>query len=186
MAPIARLRLWAGVAAVSFGLALAAQQLIPVLYPRPPAPAWAPLRSADPGIREVEIKDGLLTVYADVTNAPDAAGNIDKAAATVLAAGRAIKGGVSDNLKGVTTVRFVFRCEAINRFGQDVMAALMTLDLPLPALTAADLGRMSGGDVLGLARSASLGAPGAYDALNAWCADAKRANAGFCAKAKGV
>ena len=187
MAAMTRLRLWAGVAALCFGLAMAAQQLIPALYPPPlPAPVQPPLRSADPAIRDTEVKDGVLTVYADVTNAPDVAGNIDKAGATVLAAGRALKGGVSDNLKGVSAVRFVFRCQATNRFGQDVMAALVTLDLPLEALRQADYARMRAGDVLALARTAQLGAPGAYDALAAWCGDPKRANAAFCAKAKGV
>lgn len=184
MASIARLRLWAGVAAVCFGLALAAQQLIPVLYPPPPPPsAQPPLQSADPAIRDVEVKNGVLTVYADVIDAPDVAGNLDKAGATVLAAGRALKAGVADPLKGVGAVRFVFRCQAINRFGQDVMAALMTLEMPLADLTRADYGRMNAGDALALARTVSLGAPGAYDAASAWCGDPKRANAAFCAKA---
>ncbi len=180
--PLKNWRLWLGAAALTLGLALAARQLIPVLYP--PAPVYPPLQSADPAIRDTEIKGGVLTVYADVINAPDAAGNIDKAGAVVLAAGRALKSGVADNLTGVSGVRFVFRCQAINRFGQDVMAALVTLELPLQALTAPDLGRMSASDVLGLARTARLGAPGAYDAMAAWCADSKRANAAFCAKAR--
>ena len=181
---MARLRLWAGVAALCYGLALAAQQLIPQVYP--PPPAYPPLASADPAIRQVEIKDGLVIVYADVTHAPDAAGNFDKAGATVLAAVRALRRGVADPLTGVAGVRFVFRCEAINRFGQDVMAALATLDLPLKTLTGADLGHMGASDALGLAQTVSLGAPGAYDALAAWCGDPKRANAAFCAKAKGA
>ena len=182
MTAIGRLRLWAGVAALCFGLALAAQPLIPRLYP---APAYPPLASADPAIREAEVKDGVLIVYADVTRAPDAAGNFDRAGAVVLAAGRALRRGVADDLKGATQVRFVFRCEATNRFGQDVMASLATLELPLKALAGADLDRLGPSDALGLARTATLGAPGAYDALAAWCGDAKRANAGFCARAKG-
>src|SRR4051812_26594144 len=97
-----RWRLWVGVAAMTLGLALAAQQLIPVLYK--PAPEAAPLKSADPAIRLTQTNGGVLAVYADITGARDAADNFDKAAATVAASGRAIKAGVSDDLMGVRTV----------------------------------------------------------------------------------
>ena len=104
-------RLWLGVAAMTLGLALAAQQLIPVLYtPAPPKPAAPPVQSADPAIRLTDVQDESLTVYADVTGAKDAADNFDKAAATVSAVGQALKRGVSDDLKGVKTIRFVIRC----------------------------------------------------------------------------
>ena len=174
-------RLWLGVAALTLGLALAAQQLIPVLYK--PAPEAAPLKSADPAIRVTEVQGTLLTVYADMTGARDAADNFDKAAATVSAAGRAIRSGVSDDLAGVRTVRFSIRCEATNRFGQDVMAQLVTLDMPMAALKTADYAKVRPAQVLGLAESVSLGAPGAYDAMAAWCADPARGDRGFCGKA---
>jgi hypothetical protein len=176
-----RWRLWLGVAAMTFGLALAAQQLIPVLYR--PAPEAPPLQSADPSIRLTEAVNGVVTVYADVTGATDAADNFDKAAAAVSAVGQALKRGVSDDLKGVRTVRFSIRCQAINRFGQDVMAQLVTLDAPLQALKSADYARTRPADVLGLAEHVKLGAPGAYDAIAAWCADPARAGKTFCAKA---
>jgi hypothetical protein len=177
-------RLWLGVAAMTLGLALAAQQLIPVLYkPAPPWPEASPLQSADPAIRLVEVASGVVTVYADVTGAKDAADNFDRAAGTVSAVGRALKRGVSDDLKGAQTVRFSIRCQATNRFGQDVMAQLVTLEAPLPALTAVDYAKTRPADVLGLAQTVKLGAPGAYDAIGAWCADPARAGKAFCAKA---
>ena len=183
--PVSRWRLWLGVAAMTLGLALAAQQLIPVLYrSMPPTSEAPPLQSADPAIRLTEAQDGVLAVYADVTGAKDAAENFDKAAATVSAVGQALKRGVSDDLKGIRTVRFVIRCQAINRFGQDVMAQLVTLELPLQALTGADYGRTRPAEVLGLAEDVKLGAPGAYDALAAWCADPARAGKAFCDRTK--
>ena len=173
-------RPWLGVAAMTLGLALAAQQLIPVLYKS--APPLPPLKSADPAIRLTEASGGVLTVYADETGARDAADNFDKTAATVAAVGRALKHGVSDDLSGVTTVRFQVRCEAVNRFGQELMAPLVTVDLPLSALRAADYAPAKSAAVLGLAQTAKLGAPGAYDALAAWCADAARSDKRFCEK----
>jgi hypothetical protein len=177
-----RWRLWLGVAAMTLGLALAAQQLIPVLY-RPSPPEAPPLQSADPAIRLTEIGNGVVTIYADVTQARDAADNFDKAAATVSAVGEALKRGVSDDLKGARTVRFSIRCQAVNRFGQDVMAQLVTFEAPLQALTSVDYARTRPADVLGLAQDVKLGAPGAYDAIAAWCADPARAGKAFCAKA---
>ena len=175
-------RLWLGVAAMTLGLALAAQQLIPVLYrPAPPAP---PLKSADIAIRLTEIKDGVLTVYVDVTGAKDAADNFDKAAAVVAATGRALKSGVSDDLTGVKTVRFQVRCEAVNRFGTELMAPLVTVETPLQVLKAVDYAQTRTIQVLGLAETVKLGAPGAYDALAAWCADAGRSDQSFCKKAQ--
>jgi hypothetical protein len=164
-------------------MALAAQQLIPVLYK--PAPEAPPLQSADPAIRLTEAANGVVTVYADVTGAKDAADNFDKAAATVSAVGQALKRGVSDDLKGAKTVRFSIRCQAINRFGQDVMAQLVTLEAPLQALEAIDYTKTRPADVMGLAQTVKLGAPGAYDAVAAWCADPARAGKAFCKKANG-
>ena len=179
-----RWRLWLGVAAMTLGLALAAQQLIPVLYkPALPGPDRASLQSADPAIRLTEAAEGVVTVYADVTGARDAADNFDKAAATVSAVGQALKRGVSDDLKGARMVRFSIRCQAVNRFGQDVMAQLVTFEVPITTLTAVDYDRTRPADVLGLAQTVKLGAPGAYDAIAAWCADAARSGKGFCAKA---
>jgi hypothetical protein len=177
-----RWRLWLGVAAMTVGLALAAQQLIPVLY-RPSGSDAPPLQSADPAIRLTEAGDGVVTVYADVTGARDAADNFDKAAATVSAVGQALKRGVSDDLKGAKIVRFSIRCQAVNRFGQDVMAQLVTLEAPVQALTSVDYAKTRPADVLGLAQEVKLGAPGAYDAIAAWCADPARAGKAFCAKA---
>lgn len=174
-----RWRLGLGVAA-ALGLALAARRLTPALHPA--APEAQLLQSADPAIRLTEVGAGMVIVYADVTGARDAADNFDKAAATVSAVGQALKRGVSDDLKGAKTVRFFIRCQAINRFGQDVMAQLVTLEAPLPALKAVDYARTRPADVLGLAQTVKLGAPGAYDAIAAWCADPARASKAFCSK----
>jgi hypothetical protein len=181
MAPPNRWRLWLGVAIVSLGLAMAAWRLVPTLHK--PAPEAQPLRSADPAIRLTEVADGVVTVYADVTGATDAADNFDKAAATVSAVGQALKRGVPDDLNGARIVRFSIRCQAVNRFGQEVMAQLVTLDAPLPALETVDYSRTRPADVLGLALTVKLGAPGAYDAIAAWCADPARAGKAFCSKA---
>jgi hypothetical protein len=178
---VARRRLWLGVAVVALGIAFAAWRLIPALHPA--APDDPPLQSADPAIRLTEAGDGVVTVYADVTGARDAADNFDKAAATVSAVGQALKRGVSDDLRAAKTVRFSIRCQAINRFGQDVMAQLVTLDVSLAALRAVDYARTRPADVLGLAQTVKLGAPGAYDAIAAWCGDPARAGKAFCGKA---
>jgi hypothetical protein len=178
-------RLWLGVAAMTLGLALAAQQLIPVLYKPSPDSDAQPLQSADPAIRLTEVGDGAVVVYADITGARDAADNFDKTAATVSAVGQALKRGVSDDLKGARTVRFSIRCQATNRFGQDVMAQLVTFEAPLQALKGVDYGKTRPADVLGLAQDVKLGAPGAYDAIAAWCADPARAGKAFCGKASG-
>jgi hypothetical protein len=90
---------------------------------------------------------------------------------------------VSDDLKGARTVRFSIRCQAINRFGQDVMAQLVTFQAPLQALKGVDYAKTRPADVLGLAEDVRLGAPGAYDAIAAWCADPARAGKAFCKKA---
>jgi hypothetical protein len=181
MALPGRWRLWLGVVVVALGLALAGWRLAPLLQRS--APDAPPLQSADPAIRLTEVGDGVVIVYADVTGAKDAADNFDKAAATVGAVGQALKRGVSDDLKGAKTVRFSIRCQAVNRFGQDVMAQLVTLEAPLPALKAVDYARTRPADVLGLAQTVKLGAPGAYDAIAAWCADPSRAGKAFCSKA---
>ncbi|MEI9891436.1 MAG: hypothetical protein WDN45_13730 [Caulobacteraceae bacterium] len=148
-----RWRLWLGVAAMN---------------PRP-GPGR---READPGALHARAGGGgrapevrrsgqgpILTVYADVTGARDAADNFDKAAATVSATGQAIERGVSDDLSGVRTVRFSIRCEATNRFGQDVMAPLVTLQMPIAALKAADYGKVRPAQVLGMAASVALARP---------------------------
>lgn len=180
---MARWRIWLGVAAMTLGLALAARQLIPVLYRPAPKVEAPPLKSADPAIRLTEAQGPVLTVYADITGARDAADNFDKAAATVTAAGQALKRGVSDDLAAIRTVRFSIRCEATNRFGQDVMAPLVTLDMPISVLKGADYAKARPAQVLGLAETVNLGAPGAYDAIKAWCADPARGDKAFCAKA---
>jgi hypothetical protein len=182
--PLSNWRVWLGVAAMTLGLALAAQQLIPVLYkPTPAAPEASPVKSADPSIRLTQAGSGVLVVYADITGAKDPADNFDKSAALVAAVGRALQHGVSDDLHGVKTVRFIIRCEATNRFGQDVMAELATVDLPFAALKGEDYAKARPAQVLGLAQTVSLGAPGAYDAIAAWCADPARGDKAFCAKA---
>jgi len=179
-----RWRLWTGVGLIVLGLGAAAWRLVPPLNrPPPPGSEAQPLQSADPAIRLTEAGGGMVTVYADVTEARDAADNFDKAAATVSAVGQALKRGVSDDLKGARTVRFSIRCQAVNRFGQDVMAQLVTLEAPIQALTAVDYARTRLADVLGLAQTVKLGAPGAYDAIAAWCGDPARAGKAFCAKA---
>lgn len=181
--PLSNWRVWLGVAAMTLGLALAAQQLIPVLY-RPASGSDAqPLQSADPAIRLTEVGNGAVVVYADITGARDAADNFDKTAATVSAVGQALKHGVSDDLRGARTVRFSIRCQATNRFGQDVMAQLVTFDAPLAALKSVDYAKTRPADVLGLAQDIKLGAPGAYDAIAAWCRDPARSGKAFCGKA---
>lgn len=180
--PIPRWSLPLGAAVLVLGLALAAWRLAPALLPA--APEAPPLKSADPAIRVTEAGNGVLVVYADITGARDAADNFDKTAALVVATGQALQRGVSDDLGGVKTVRFSIRCEAINRFGQDVMAQLVTLDLPLEALKGEDYAKVRPAQALAMARSVSLGAPGAYDAIAAWCADPARGDPGFCKKAQ--
>jgi hypothetical protein len=181
--PLSNWRVWLGVAAMTLGLALAAQQLIPVLY-RPASSSDAePLQSADPAIRLTEVGNGVVAVYVDITGAKDAADNFDRTAATVSAVGQALKHGVSDDLKGAKTVRFQVRCQAINRFGQDVMAQLVTFETPLRALEGVDYAKTRPADVLGLAEDVELGAPGAYDAIAAWCMDPARAGKVFCSTA---
>ena len=180
---MARWRLWAGAALIAVGLGAAGFWLVPALRDASPKSDLQPLQSADPAIRLTEVGGGVVTVYADVTQARDAADNFDKAAATVSAVGQALKRGVSDDLKGSQTVRFSIRCQATNRFGQDVMAQLVTLDAPLAVLKAVDYGRTRPADVLGVAQTVKLGAPGAYDAIAAWCTDPARAGKAFCGKA---
>jgi hypothetical protein len=177
---IPRRLLWLG-AAVVVALGLAAWRLVPQVLPA--ASEAPPLKSADTAIRLTEAGNGVLVIYADLSGARDAADNFDKTAALVVATGRALQRGESDDLGGIKTVRFSIRCEAINRFGQDVMAQLVTLDLPLPAMKAEDYAKVRPAQALEMAQRVSLGAPGAYDALAAWCADAARSGAGFCKKA---
>ncbi|MDB5458567.1 MAG: hypothetical protein JWO72_308 [Caulobacteraceae bacterium] len=149
-----------------------------------PARLLPPLQAADGAIAAIDIQKPVVTVWSDVRNAPDLAGNIDIAADTVRAVGRALQRGVSDDLKGVEIARFEFRAEATNRFDRDVMAKLIRLDMPVADLKAANYAALTRGQLLNLAYSVTLGAPGAYDALDAWCMDPARANPAFCAKAR--
>jgi hypothetical protein len=142
------------------------------------------LQAADPAIDSLTVEKPILTVWANVRKAPDLASNFDLSADTVRAVGQALQRGVSDDLKGVEIIRFAFHAEAIDRFGHDVMAPLVTLDMAAADLKAARYAALNRGQVLNLAYGARLGAPGACDAIAAWCADAARANAGFCAKAR--
>jgi hypothetical protein len=142
------------------------------------------LQAADPGIDSLTVEKPMLTVWANVRKAPDLAGNIDLSADIVRAAGQALQRGVSDDLQGVEIIRFAFHAEAIDRFGHDVMAPLMTIDVPASDLKTARYAALNRGQVLNLAYSASLGAPGAYDAMAMWCGDKARANAAFCGKVR--
>ena len=144
--------------------------------------ALPPLKAADPAIEAIEVEKPLVTVRANVKAAPDLAGNIDIVARTTAAVGAALKRGVSDDLSQAPEVRMDFRAEAIDRFGHDVMAPLVTMDFDAAALAKADLS--DNALLLGLAQTVSLGAPGAYDAVDAWCRDAPADRLTFCAKAK--
>ncbi len=142
------------------------------------------LKAADAAIDSIDVEKPIITIWADVRKAPDIAGNFDIAADTVKAVGQALKRGVSDDLQGVEIVRIVFRAEAVDRFGHDVMARLVSLDIPAADLKTADYAKLNRGQALNLAYSASLGAPGSYDAIDAWCGDKARASADFCRKVR--
>jgi hypothetical protein len=142
------------------------------------------LQAADPGIDSITGEKPMLTLWANVRKAPDLAGNFDISADMMRAVGKALQRGVSDDLKGVEIIRFAFHAEAIDRYGHDVMAPLVTLDVAMADLKAAHYAALNRGQVLNLAYSAGLGAPGAYDAIAAWCGDPARANAGFCGKVR--
>src|SRR5205823_4151468 len=103
--------------------------------------------------------------------------NLDRAQAITGAIGRALNRGVADDLSGVDTLRLRFRADAVDRFGHDLMAPLLTLDIDPQALKGA-----GGPKVMGLAKTITLTSPGTYDAAAAWCADAARADPAFCAK----
>jgi hypothetical protein len=126
----------------------------------------------------------VVVIWTDVKNAPDLAGNLDIAADTVMAVGKALQRGVSDDLKGIGIVRFMFRAEATNRFDRDLMAPLMTVNIPMVDLRAANYAALTRSQALGLAYSVTLGAPGAYDVRDAWCGNPAKANLGFCAKSR--
>ena len=151
--------------------------------PAASAPALPPLQAADGAITAIMIEKPVATLWSEVRNSPDLAGNIDRAAATIQAAGKALRRGVADDLAGVDTVRFVFRAEAVDRFGHDVMAPLITVDLALADLKAADYVAQPPERLLGLASAVKMGSPGSYDAVSAWCQQAGRADNAFCAKA---
>jgi hypothetical protein len=174
-----------GVTAIVIGLG-AALALRQSGFGRPEAPSGPPpppLQAADGEIERVDIDGPTVIVVSEVKDSPDLAGNIDRAALTAHAVAQALRRGVSDDLKGVSTVRLAFRAQAVDRFGHDVMAPLMTVDLALADLRGPRGADAPGRKVLALARTVKLGAPGAYDAIAAWCADPARADPAFCAKA---
>jgi hypothetical protein len=142
------------------------------------------LLAADPAIESITGEKPMLTLWANVKKSPDLAGNFDISADIMKAVGKALQRGVSDDLKGVEIIRFAFHAEAIDKYGHDVMAPLVTLDVAASALKSANYAALNRGQVLNLAYSASLGAPGAYDAIAEWCGDPARADAGFCRKAR--
>ncbi len=150
--------------------------------PAASAQTFPTLQGADGAITSIMIERPVATLWSEVRNSPDLAGNIDRAAATIQAAGKALQRGVADDLAGVDTVRFVFRAEAVDRFGHDVMAPLITVDLALADLKAADYAALPPARLLGLARTVKMGSPGSYDAVSAWCQEAGRAHEAFCAK----
>jgi hypothetical protein len=148
-----------------------------------PAPVIMSLQSADPSIETVQAMAPQVLVVGEIHNVPDIAATIERSGQVVRAVGQALKRGVSDDLRGVDTVHFVFRADGVDRFGHDVMARLMELDIPLTALMSAATADAPPGRLLALARSVKLTSPGAYDALDAWCADRARADRAFCRKA---
>jgi hypothetical protein len=136
-----------------------------------------PLQSADPSIIAVMVEAPEAVVWADVKNSADFPAVMDKAQEIAGAIGRRLKEGVIEDLSGVQTVRLRFRADGVDRFGHDVMAPLMTLEVDRKALENA-----TGPKVLGLARTVTLNSPGSFDAVGAWCKDQARADAAFCAK----
>jgi hypothetical protein len=159
--------------------ALVAREISPPPGDKPQAvaPGPPPLQAADPAVTLVMVEPPQAIVWADIHNSPDFPAVMDKAQAITAAVGRALRHGVSDNLSGVETVRLRLRADGVDRFGHDVMAPLMTLEIKRRALE-----RAAGPKVLGLADSVLLNSPGSFDAVGAWCKDPARADPAFCAK----
>lgn len=176
-------RRWAWLALIVLALAvvasLAAREISPPGdgKPQAAAPVIPPLQAADPAITAVMIEPPVATLWADVKGAETLKANLDRAQAITGAIGQALRRGVADDLSGVDTLRIRFRADAVDRFGHDLMAPLLTLDIDPKVLKAA-----KGPRVMGLARAITLTSPGTYDAATAWCADPARADPAFCAK----
>ncbi len=171
------------IAAIALVLAIAVSAGLLVLRrdEGPPKPAPPPLKAADPSIELVDPQGPVIMVRVEIKNVPDTNADIERSGLAASAIGRALARGVSDDLSGVKTVRLVFAVDAVDRFGHDLMATFMTLDYSLQTLKAAAAAPPA--QLLGLADTVRLGAPGAYDATDRWCADKARADARFCAKA---
>lgn len=175
-------RRWAGLALIVLALAaavLAAREVSPPRAAKPQAltPVTPLLQAADPAVTLVMIEPPEAVIWADVRGSPDFPAIMDKAQAITAAVGQALRRGVSDDLRGVEVLRLRFRADGVDRFGHDVMAPLMTLEIKRKALE-----RATGPKVLGLADSVVLNSPGSFDAVGAWCRDAARADPAFCAK----
>jgi hypothetical protein len=183
LAAYPKARRWVGLAMIVLALAvvasLAAREMAQPQdgKPQPAAPAIPPLQAADPAITAVMIEPPVATIWADVKGAETLKANLDRAQAITGAIGQALKRGVSDDLSGVDTLRIRLRADAVDRFGHDLMAPLLTLDIDPKVLKAA-----KGPRVMGLAKTVSLTSPGTYDAAAAWCMDAAKSDPAFCAK----
>ena len=178
-----RARRWAGLALIVLALAvvaaLAARELNPpqadkrqAVTPGPPA-----LEAADPAITLVMVEPPEAAIWADIRGSADFPAVMDKAQGITAAVGQALRHGVSDDLSGVEVLRLHLRADGVDRFGHDVMAPLMTLQIKRRALE-----RATGPKVLGLADSVALNSPGSFDAVAAWCKDPARSDPAFCAK----
>jgi hypothetical protein len=136
-----------------------------------------PLRSADPAVTLVMIEPPEAAIWADIHGSADFPTVMDRAQGITAAVGQALRRGVSDDLSGVEVLRLHLRADGVDRFGHDVMAPLMTLQIKRRALQ-----RATGSKVLGLADSVALNSPGSFDAVTAWCRDPARSDPAFCAK----
>ena len=176
-------RRWAGLALILLALAvvasLAAQQVNPPAGDKRQAltPVTPALQAADPAVTLVMIEPPEAAVWADIHGSPDFPAVMDRAQGITAAVGQALRRGVSDDLSGVEVLRLHLRADGVDRFGHDVMAPLMTLQIKRKALE-----RATGPKVLGLADSVVLNSPGSFDAVNAWCKDPARSDPAFCAK----
>ena len=176
-------RRWAGLALIVLALAvvatLAIREIGPPVTDKPRArtPVVPSLQAADPAVTLVMIEPPEATVWTDIHGSADFPAVMDKAQGIAAAIGEALRRGVSDDLGGVEVLRLRFRADGVDRFGHDVMAPLMTLEIKRKALEQA-----TGPKVLGLADSVVLNSPGSFDAVNAWCKDPARSDRAFCAK----
>ena len=176
-------RRWAGLALILLALAvvasLAAREVNPPAGDKRQAltPVTPALQAADPAVTLVMIEPPEAAVWADIHGSPDFPAVMDRAQGITAAVGQALRRGVSDDLSGVEVLRVHLRADGVDRFGHDVMAPLMTLQIKRKALE-----RATGPKVLGLADSVVLNSPGSFDAVNAWCKDPARSDPAFCAK----